>query len=340
VHDARLAFNGLIASIGLLTACTGATHAAAPAGTTSTGLSPAVSSTPSASRVPNPFTVVGRYNATSLGLKDPANLAIGPDGNLYVTDASQHVTVISPHGKVLRRWGRPGKGPGQFSFIAREAGVPGVTAPIAIGADGRVYVVDTGNPRVEVFAPTGAFIRQFGSYGTGKGQFVFPSFIAVDRNGKVYVADDTLGSVSKFSGSGAFEWRIGGPSSNDPDLAGHFHLATVDAHGRLVTLNDDVEETLYIDARGRKVDAFDLPESDSGECDVTVDGTGNTYVNDCHEPLLSPHDTWVFDRSHHLIGEWKHSGFGYSPRFGPNEEVFTIAEDGAIVQLKVALPGA
>jgi DNA-binding beta-propeller fold protein YncE len=309
----------------------GGSHGAAPPG------SPTTASTgePSRTGVPNPFTVIARYRPASLGLHDPANLAIGADGNLYVTDASQHVTVISPHGHLLRRWGRSGKGAGEFSFVTHEAGVPGVSAPIAVGSDGLVYVVDTGHPRVEVFAQTGAFIRQFGGPGVGRGQFLFPSAIAVDGGGNVYVADDQQETISKFSPSGAVEWRIGGASSNYPDLIGHFHLATLDSHGRLVALNDDAERTLYINARGGTVDGFE-----SGGCDVTVDAAGYTYVNGCQEPLLSPHDTRVFDRNHRLVGEWDHSGFGWSPRFGPNGEIFTLGEDGSILRLKVDLPDA
>jgi NHL repeat len=317
---------GLAVSVASLTvACTGTppslTSASPQSGTTS---------------LPNPFTVVARYPAASLGLKNPASLAIGPDGNLYITEAKQRVTVISPKGVVLRWWGEPGRGPGQFRFIPHEAGVRNVAAAIAVAADGRVYVADSGNARVEVFSPTGEFIGQIGSYGSARGHFQQPVFLAVDDADAVLVADDQARTVSKFSASGTLQWRIGGPSgTNDPDLIGHFHFSGFDSHGRLVALNDDRELTIYLDARGRKVDSF---RSDG--CDITVDPAGNTYTNGCEEPLDEGHDTWVYDRSHDLIGEWDDTGFGWSPRFGPNGEVFTIGEDGSILQLHVELPHA
>jgi hypothetical protein len=298
--------------------------------------------TTSAARPSNPFTIVARYSAASLGLNRPANLAIGPDGNLYVTDAAQHVTVISAEGKVLRRWGRPGKGPGEFNFVSREPGGRGVAAGIAVGADGRVYVDDSGNARVEVFSSTGRFIREFGRFRSGRGQILFSIYLAVDTSGNVYLADDQKEMLSKYSPTGVIEWTIGGAAATDPDLVGHFHFSSssIDPHGRLVMANDDAQRVLYISPTGHKVDAFGAPgEFRGGACDATVDGNGDTFVGSCQEPLLSPHYAEVFNRTHHLIGEWYPSPMGFSPQFGPHGEVFTLGEHGSILRLNVALLG-
>jgi DNA-binding beta-propeller fold protein YncE len=285
-------------------------------------------------RIPNPFTVTARFDASSLGLDHPIALAIGPRGNLYVTDTSQVVAVISPHGKVLRRWGRAGKGPGQFRFEGLDPTDPSdIHASIAVDPDGRVYVSDSGNNRVEVFSATGAFIRQFGRFGSAEGQFLTPFDLAADASGNVYVVDDQSGTVSKFSPAGDFAWRIGGFSAEDPDLIGHEHLASIDTHGRVVMTNDDTGRVLYVDAKGHKVDAFTLRE---GACDVTVDVAGNTFVN---HGCGGSGDTEVFDRTHHLIGGWYgDSPLWQSPRFGPNGEGFALGTDGMILKLEVALP--
>src|SRR5262249_30711488 len=113
--------------------------------------------------LPNPFTVTARWTARSLGLKPLGGLAVGRDRNLYVTDASQRVTVVSPAGKVLRRWGRRGGGQGEFRFRSPVPNDPKqVDARIAVGADGKVYVSDNGNARVQVFTASGRFVREFG----------------------------------------------------------------------------------------------------------------------------------------------------------------------------------
>ena len=295
--------------------------------------------------LPTPFTITARYTAASLGLNHPDTLAIGPDGNLYVTDLSQRVTVISPAGTVLRRWGKPGTSPGQFRFIPANPTVPtDVQGNVAIGPDGRVYVSDSGNARVQVFTTQGRFIRQFGSFGSKKGQFLRPLSLAVDNAGDVYVGDDQAETLAKFSASGNVIWTIGGSASSDPDLTGHFHFTSFDTHGRLVIVNDDQQRVLYVDQSGRKMDAFSphfttyFPTGEA--CEATVDAAGDTFVSGCGPQPTGP--TLVYDRAHGLIAKWPAKTYSLlrSPVFGPNGEVFALATDGSILKLHITLSGA
>jgi NHL repeat len=279
--------------------------------------------------VPNPFTITAQYDARSLGLRNPRSIAIGPDGNLYATDGGrQTVTVISPKGDVLGSWGRPGSGPGELSFVALDPSDPtDIHAKIAVGANGLVYVSDSGNGRIEVFTPTGTFVRQIGLPGRSEGHLVAPVDVAVNEAGDVFVGDDELQTVTKFSPNGRFLWRIGGGASTDPDLQGHEHFSAVDAHGRLVMANDDTGAVMYVDSGGRVVDRFHQVG-----CDVSVDALGYTYVNDCEG------DIHVFDRAHQPVGDWDTNHVQFSPRFGPNGEAFLLGQDGTIMRLRIALP--
>lgn len=286
-----------------------------------------------ATAVPNPFTIISHWTAKSLGLRLPKGLAVAPSGNLYVTDYGQHVTEISPTGKVLRRWGGLGRGPGQFHFTAGDPSAPtDVQASIAVAPDGKVYVSDSGNARVEVFTPNGRFIRQFGSYGPGKTQFLSVFDLVVDSSGNVYVTDDQSLTVRKFSPSGRVVWTIDGTKA-DPDLAGHHHYSIIDAHGRIPIANDDKSRIAYVDLDGHKVDAFGKrSEFIASTCDATVDAAGNTYVNGCYPP----DGTEVFDAGHKLVGQWRGSPLKYSPRFARNGDAYALTWDGSLVKLRIA----
>jgi sugar lactone lactonase YvrE len=277
----------------------------------------------------NPLSISATWSAASLDLRGPRRLAVGRSGAIYVTDMNDHVTEISPAGKVIRRWGKRGSGPGQFRFVSGDPSDPtDIASNIAVGADGDVYVSDSGNARVEVFSASGKFIRQFGSYGSGKTQFLDPAGLVVDKGGNVYVVDDRLLSMRKFSPAGKVLWTVSGAQNSDPDLRGHYHLSMIDSHGRLLLTDDDNGRVLFLDAKGHKLDAFgakaDFP---GGACEVTSDSAGTLYVDGCGAQAFdgSGSRTEIFDASHARVGEWVNSPLAVSPRFGPNGEIVAIA---------------
>jgi hypothetical protein len=73
-------------------------------------------------------------------------------GNTYISDGyiNSRVAKVDKDGNWLKSWGEPGDGPGQFN------------TPHSIGVDaqGRVYVADRGNRRIQVFDGEGKFLRQ------------------------------------------------------------------------------------------------------------------------------------------------------------------------------------
>ncbi len=60
---------------------------------------------------------------------------------------------------------------------------------IAFDGQGNVYVLDSGNHRVQKFSPDGAFVKTFGSKGQGPGEFYFPGSLDIDSQGNIYVED-------------------------------------------------------------------------------------------------------------------------------------------------------
>jgi DNA-binding beta-propeller fold protein YncE len=65
------------------------------------------------------------------------------------------VAKYTREGKYLLQWGTRGSGPGQFQLPHN----------VAVDAQGRVYVTDRDNRRVEVFDPDGRFLNQWPEIG-------------------------------------------------------------------------------------------------------------------------------------------------------------------------------
>ena len=69
---------------------------------------------------------------------------------------------------------------------------------MAADAAGNVYVVDTSNQRIQKFTSTGTYLTQWGSFGSGDGQFNTPVGVATDAAGDIYVTDNVNCRVQKF----------------------------------------------------------------------------------------------------------------------------------------------
>ena len=57
------------------------------------------------------------------------------------------------------------------------------------GSSGNVYVADAYNYRIQEFTGSGAYLCQWGTQGSGDGQFDYPRHVAVDGSGNVYVTE-------------------------------------------------------------------------------------------------------------------------------------------------------
>lgn len=271
--------------------------------------------------------VLARYNAKALGLDRLVDLAIAPNGDLYVAASNDRISQISSSGKVIRSWGSTGSGPGEFDFNGPQAD-NGAYASLAIGPDGQVYVSDSDNHRVQVFSADGTFVRKFGNDGTARGQFRLPFDLSVDGSGNVYVLDDILQRLTKFAPDGQVLWIENG--SSDPVLKGHNHDAQIDSKGRIVVANDDNGKVVFVDSNGAVLESFDAEA-----CNVTSDLARNLYVGGCGSDRVT-----VFDESHRRIGSWSDPVLRSTPRFGPNGEIFALDPDGNILELTVNLPGS
>ena len=181
---------------------------------------------------PTRGTAQGEFNS-------PQAVCTDRDNNVYVADTrNNRVQKFSPQGEFVTMFGAWGSEPGQF----------GGDGPLGVAVDDRGFVLVTdshtatgGNHRVQRFDPDGDFVGQFGSYGTGPGQFggampvreygydfgpgigpgpIGPSGIAVNTNedlllernnryGDIFVADCDNDRVHMFQGTEAPSATLG-----------------------------------------------------------------------------------------------------------------------------------
>jgi DNA-binding beta-propeller fold protein YncE len=142
--------------------------------------------------------------------------------------------------------GRRGKGPGEFN-LPRD---------LAVGRDGHLYVVDSGNFRVQVFDAAGRYLHAFGNIGKQLGNFARPKEVATDREGNVYVVDTAFGNFQLFTPEGDLLMFIGERAEQDGPA--RYMLPSgvyVDEDGRVYV----------VDQWFRKVDVFRPASLATGE---------------------------------------------------------------------------
>lgn len=87
---------------------------------------------------------LGSEGSGELQFERPSGIAKGSDSNLFVADTlNSRVQEVNQNGSLIAEWGSYGSGNGQFN------------SPFGIAVDsstGNVFVVDTNNHRIEVFA--------------------------------------------------------------------------------------------------------------------------------------------------------------------------------------------
>lgn len=143
----------------------------------------------------------------------PTGMAVGADDLIYIADTWNHrVVVVDRSGQFVREIGQrggqtdTGDDPDPSASTGLFFGPRGVAV-----ADGEIYVTDTGNERVQVFASDGTFLRAFGGFGSEPGKLIEPVGIAVDDS-RVYVADSGNGRLSIFERDGTPVTQIPIPS--------------------------------------------------------------------------------------------------------------------------------
>jgi hypothetical protein len=111
-------------------------------------------------------------------LTQPTDVVTAQNGDIFITEGHvigagvNRVSKWSSNGTFIKAWGRTGAGPGEFN----------VPHTIALDSQGRLFVGDRHNNRIQIFDQDGVFIDEWTQFGR-------PSGIAITKDDTIYVAD-------------------------------------------------------------------------------------------------------------------------------------------------------
>jgi peptidylamidoglycolate lyase len=196
-------------------------------------------------------------------------------------DPERHVWIVDDGAHQVFKFTNDGK---RLVLALGERQVTGTDArhfnrpsDIAFLPDGTFFISDGYvNTRVMKFDKAGKFLMQWGSPGTGPGQFNLVHCVAVDAGRRVYVADRNNRRVQIFDENGKFieQW---------PDLRSPAHLMIT--HDQSVWLSDGQNNRLLkYDLHGKLLTYWGtqgpLPIGFSNPHHYSVDSEGNLYIAD------------------------------------------------------------
>ena len=187
--------------------------------------------------VPNPKHSLESIKRGAGPFNRPTKVALAPNGEFYVTDGYGNARVhrFTAAGELIQSWGEPGEGPGQFNLPHCAC----------VHTDGRVFVCDRENSRVQVFTPTGEHLSTWNIAGRPQG-------IAIDKDNHVYIS--------------ALLWLPGART-----LAGKLMTESAPAHIRICSLDGDLLARWGATNYG-ELDSF------VGAHGMCIDSQGNWYV--------------------------------------------------------------
>jgi DNA-binding beta-propeller fold protein YncE len=223
-----------------------------------------------------PLSVAG----TAEGLSAPRNLAVGPNGNVYVADTgNSRIVELDEKGNLVKTWGQK-----STNEANPAAGTFNEPWGIAVDRQGNVYVADTWNHRIQVFDANGSFLRAFGAPGQveqGPAYFWGPRGVAVDSQGRVYVTDTGNKRVEVFDASGQplFGFATGGDAGLNEPVG-----IAVGPDGRVFVADTWNNRVAIFSADGKFQSSWGVHGWSSNSLDnkpyLAIDSQGRVYLTD------------------------------------------------------------
>jgi DNA-binding beta-propeller fold protein YncE len=155
----------------------------------------------------------------------PRSVAVNSRGDIFLPEYKdvERIQGFSAQDKQpIALIGKPGTADGEFN---RAEG-------IAIDSHDQIYVADSCNHRIQIFSPTGKWLRTYGRAGKNPGEMSYPYDIRVDRDGRQYVCEFGNSRIQIFDSHDQPIESLGGPGG----ISGQFNnpwCIALDSRGNL-----------------------------------------------------------------------------------------------------------
>jgi len=109
-----------------------------------------------------------------------ADVLVADDGNIFVADGhvNNRIVKYSPEGEYIMEWGRAGSGQGEFNL----------PHALAMDTQGRLFVSDRENLRIQIFDQEGRYIDSWEQFGRVSG-------LSIDSNDTLYAASQNEDAI-------------------------------------------------------------------------------------------------------------------------------------------------
>jgi streptogramin lyase len=216
-------------------------------------------------------------------LRTPTSITVDPEGLNLTTTTEYNATT----GQIAET---RGAGAGKTLNFATKFGEAGTEAGklkspwgVAVNSEGKLWVVDSANNRVEQFSSSGGYLAKFGEAGSGNGQLNAPEGIAIDSAGHIWVADTGNNRLQEFSATGTFMAVVGSLGTESGKFKAPAALA-FDSKGNLWVADTGNSRIEKFDKEAKYVSEFSGPGSEPGKLaeprGIAVDSGEHIWVAD------------------------------------------------------------